>query len=117
MDSNSQPLGYRPSALAIDLNSSKAMGGKELSLSSWSIASLHIYNFSTVVDFLSEKYSGSIGHRNSWYQNILLHLKEELTSSFVLGVFSSVETEILFRFLISYQLQKISQVVLNCQQI
>ena len=31
-DSNSQPLGYKPSALAIELNSSKAVAGKELSL-------------------------------------------------------------------------------------
>ena len=29
---------------------------------------LYIYNFSTVVDFSSEKYSGSTGHKNSWYQ-------------------------------------------------
>ena len=29
---------------------------------------LYIYCFSTVVDFSSEKYSGSTGHRNSWYQ-------------------------------------------------
>ena len=32
------------------------------------IASLYIYDFSTMVDFLSEKYNGSTGHRNSWYQ-------------------------------------------------
>ena len=61
-------LGYKPSALAIELNSSKAIAGKELSLSSWSIASLYVYHFSTVFDFSSEKYSGSTGHRNSWYQ-------------------------------------------------
>ena len=67
-DSNSQPLGYKPDALAIELNSSIAIAGKELSLSSWCIASLYIYHFSTVVDFSSEKYSGSTGHRNSWYQ-------------------------------------------------
>ena len=35
-DSNLQPLGYRSSALAIKLNSSKASAGKELSLSTWS---------------------------------------------------------------------------------
>ena len=64
----SQPLGYKPSALAIELTSSKAIAGKDFSLSSWSIASLYIYHFSTVVDFSSEKYSGSAGHRNSWYQ-------------------------------------------------
>ena len=34
-----QPLGYKPSALAIELTSSKAIAGKELSLSSWCIAS------------------------------------------------------------------------------
>ena len=65
---NSQPLGYKPSALAIELNSSKPIAGKELILSSWCIASLSIYHFSIVVDFSSEKYSGSTGHRNSWYQ-------------------------------------------------
>ena len=63
-----QPLGYKPSALAIELTSSKAIAGKELSLSSWCIASLYIYHCSTVADFSSEKYSGSTGHRNSWYQ-------------------------------------------------
>ena len=30
---------YKPSALAIELDSSKAIAGKELSLSSWCIAS------------------------------------------------------------------------------
>ena len=47
---------------------SKAIAGKELSLSSWCIASLYIYHLSTVINFSSEKYSGSTGHRNSWYQ-------------------------------------------------
>ena len=55
-------------SLAIELYSSKAIAGKESSLSSWCIASLYIYHFSTVIDFSSEKYSGSTGHRNSWYQ-------------------------------------------------
>ena len=32
------------------------------------ISSLYIYHFSTEIDFSSEKYSGSTGHRNSWYQ-------------------------------------------------
>ena len=41
---NSQPLGYKPSALAIELTSSKAIAGKELSLSSWCIASLYMLN-------------------------------------------------------------------------
>ena len=31
-------------------------------------ASLYFYHFSTVIDFSSAKYSGSTGHRNSWYQ-------------------------------------------------
>ena len=62
------PLDYKPSALAIELYSSKAIAGKELSLSSWCIASLYIYHFSTVIDFSSEEYSGSTGHRNCWYQ-------------------------------------------------
>ena len=52
-------MDYKPSALAIELYSSKAIAGKELSLSSWCIASLYIYHFSTVNDFSSEKYSGS----------------------------------------------------------
>ena len=64
---NSQPFGNKPSALAIQLNSSKAIVGKELNLSSLCVSSLYIYHFSTVVDFSSEKYSGSTGHRNSWY--------------------------------------------------
>ena len=29
---------------------------------------IYICHFSTVIDFSSEKYSGSTGHRNSWYQ-------------------------------------------------
>ena len=32
------------------------------------VSLLYIYNFSTVIDFSSEKYSGSTGHRNSSYQ-------------------------------------------------
>ena len=42
------PLGFKPSALAIELNSQKTIAGKELSLSSGCIASLYIYHFSTV---------------------------------------------------------------------
>ena len=53
-------LGCKPSALAIELTRLKASAGKELSLSSWCIASLYIYQCSTVVDFSSEKYSGAI---------------------------------------------------------
>ena len=45
-----------------------AIAVKELSLSSWCIASLYIYHFLTVIDFSSKKYSGSTGHRNSWCQ-------------------------------------------------
>ena len=59
---------HKPSALAIEVYSSKSIVGKELSLSRWCIASLYIYHFSTVADFSSEKYSNSTGHRNSWYQ-------------------------------------------------
>ena len=57
---NTQPLEDKPSAVAIELYSSKDIAGKELSLSSWCIASLYIYHFSTVIDFSSKKYSGSI---------------------------------------------------------
>ena len=60
--------GLHTSAVAIKLYSSKAIVGKEVSLSSWCIASLYIYHFSTVIDFSSEKYSGSTGHRNSFHQ-------------------------------------------------
>ena len=62
---NSKPLDKRSNAPSIELNSSKAGAGKELSLSSWCIASLCIYHFTTVVDFSSDKYSGSTGHRLS----------------------------------------------------
>ena len=65
---NSQPLDYKPSVLAIELYSSKAIASKELSLSSWCIASLYLHHFTTVIDFSSERYSGSTEHRNSWYQ-------------------------------------------------
>ena len=54
-DSKSKPLGYKPSALAIELSSSKVVVGKELSLSSCCIASLCIYHFLTVGDLSSEK--------------------------------------------------------------
>ena len=37
-------------------------------ISNQSNQSLYIYHFSTVIGFSSEKYSGSTGHRNSWYQ-------------------------------------------------
>ena len=46
----------------------KAIAGKELRFSSWCIALLYIYHFSAIIDFSSEKYSGSTEHRNSWYQ-------------------------------------------------
>ena len=61
-------LDYKSNALATELYSSKAIAGKELSLSSWCIASLYIYHFSTVADFSSEKYSASPGHRNGWHK-------------------------------------------------
>ena len=50
------------------LNDSKANVGNELGLSRWCIASLHIYNFSSVIDFFSEKYIVSTGHRYSLCQ-------------------------------------------------
>ena len=37
-------------------------------LSRWYIASLHIYHFSTVIDFSSKRYIVSTGHRYSWCQ-------------------------------------------------
>ena len=60
--------GLQTQCFSHELYSLKAIAGKELRLSSWCIASLYIYHFSTVIDFSSEKYSGSTGHRNSWYQ-------------------------------------------------
>ena len=62
------PLDYKHGALAIELYNSKAIAEKDLSLSSWCIASLYIYHFSTVIDFSSEKHNGSLGHRESCYQ-------------------------------------------------
>ena len=44
-------MDFKTSALETELYSSKAIAGKELSLSSWCIASLYIYNFLTVTDF------------------------------------------------------------------
>ena len=71
---NPQPLNYKPSALAIELKSSKAIPGKDLSLSSWCIASLYIYHCSIVVDFSSEKYSGATGNQQMGYlKNHLVH--------------------------------------------
>ena len=75
-DSSSQPLGYEPSALAIELRSSKAIAGKEQSLSNWYIALIYIYHFSTVVDFSLEKSCDSTGHRN------FLDQQENLFSEF-----------------------------------
>ena len=72
---NPQPLDYKLSALSSELASSKAIAGKDLSFSSWCTASLYIYHFSTVIDFSSEKYSGSPGHRNAWYQQIKFSLR------------------------------------------
>ena len=43
--------GLQTQALAIEPYSSKAIAGKELSLSSWWIVSLYIHHFSTVIDF------------------------------------------------------------------
>ena len=76
---NLQTLSYKLSALAIELTSSKAIAGKELSLSSWCIASC-IYHNSTVIDFSSEKYSGSTGHRSSsvFYQMHGISLADHL---------------------------------------
>ena len=65
-DPDPETLDYKASALAIELCSSKAIAGKKLSLSS--IASLYIYHFSSVLDFSSEKYSGSTGHKNSFHR-------------------------------------------------
>ena len=65
-DAEGETRTHNPWITNAELYSSKAIAGKELSLSSWCIASLYIYHFSTVIDFSSEKYSGSTGHRNSW---------------------------------------------------
>ena len=58
------PLNNSNTSFSVDINSpSKSLKGVLLI-----IISLYIYPFSTVIDFSSEKYSGSTGHRNSWYQ-------------------------------------------------
>ena len=72
MDPNSQPLDYKPSALAVERYSSKPIAGKELRLSSWCIASLYFYQFSTVIDISSENYSGSTGHGNGTSRKIFI---------------------------------------------
>ena len=59
-------LHYIPSALAIELYSSKAIAGKEFIQLVYCI--IIFYHFLTVIDFSSEKYSGSTGNRNSWHQ-------------------------------------------------
>ena len=58
--------GSQTQCFSHELYSSKDIAEKELCLSSWCIPSLYIYHFSTVIDFSSEKYSGSTGHMNSW---------------------------------------------------
>ena len=66
-DSNSQPLDYKPSDPAIELYSSISYcweGVEFIQL----VYCIIFYHFSTVIDFSSEKYRGSTGHRNSWYQ-------------------------------------------------
>ena len=54
--------------LAIELYSSKAIAGKELSLSSWCIASLYIYHQHDSLLIREVQYS--TGHRNSWCREI-----------------------------------------------
>ena len=55
--------------LAFELNNSKARAWLELSLSLWCVASLlsFLYHISSVIDFPSEKYICSTGHKDSWY--------------------------------------------------
>ena len=61
-DPNSQLIDYKLSALAIELNSSKLVLGRSVVYPS---GVLYIYHFSSVVDFSSERYIGSTGHRYS----------------------------------------------------
>ena len=51
-------LSYKPGALAIELNRSKASAGKELSLSRWCIASLYIYHFLTAKSLITINWHG-----------------------------------------------------------
>ena len=46
----------------------KAFHKKRSRIGEYELESSYIYHFSTVIDFSSEKYSGSTRHRNSWYQ-------------------------------------------------
>ena len=52
VDVDRETLGYKPSALAIELNSSKDTAEKELTLSSCCIAALYIYHFSAALTIL-----------------------------------------------------------------
>ena len=54
--------------LPLNYTAQKSIAFNELSLPSCCFAYLYIYHFSTVINFSSEKYSSSTGHRNSWYQ-------------------------------------------------
>ena len=54
-DGNRTRNPFKPSALAIELNSSKSIAGKELSLFSWCVPSLYVYHFSTVKSITVEK--------------------------------------------------------------
>ena len=47
-ETQTQPLGYKPRALAIELTSSKAIAGKELSLSSWCHYQINLYQNWTI---------------------------------------------------------------------
>ena len=59
---------YEDSSFQLFLQSDQAgwdNSAKKLKNRNNLVVSLYVYQFSTVVDFSSEKYSGSTGHRNS----------------------------------------------------
>ena len=76
-------LSYKLSTLAIEVTSSKAITEKELSLSSWCIASLYIYHFSTVVDFSPEKYTEGFASSSPIISIMTVNLSAGTRSSYV----------------------------------
>ena len=62
-------LDYKSGALAIKLRISNAYAGKESSLSRWKFASSNIIcHCSSAIDFSSNEYIASTGHKNHLYQ-------------------------------------------------
>ena len=63
-----------------------------------------------------KQYQNKLVSKSGFLLYLDFHIKEKIkTHNFAKGVSNSVETKILFKCLISYQLQKaLSQILLNC---